>query len=88
MKPFLALAAMLCLCSCQTKLFYPNGQLAMSTGANATHMTMKGGGMEWRADDLNHSVPTRAAGAVLGNAATGLSGIITAQAAAGLLGGR
>lgn len=87
MKPLLSLFA-LCLCGCSTTVYGPNGQPQFRTFANATNLTFTGPGTYLHADDLNHSVPTRAAGAVLGNAATGISGIITAQAAAGLLGGR
>lgn len=83
--PPLALALCLLLTGCSTVVYSPTGHPQFRTFANAKNLTFRGPGTYLHADDLNHSVPTRAAGAVVGNAATGLGGLITAQAASGVV---
>jgi hypothetical protein len=80
-----ALLLCLLLTGCQTVVYGPDGKRQFATGANAKNLTFTGPGTYLHADDLNHSTPTRAAGAVIGNAATGIGGIITSYGATNLL---
>jgi hypothetical protein len=70
--------AVLLLTGCSTTVYGPAGQPQFRTYANAKNLTFTGPGTSLHADDLNHSTPTRAAGSLVGTAASGVTGIITA----------
>lgn len=78
----LALLALL-FTGCATSSFYSHGRKFADIRADLTDVSIHyaaDGSIDFRATRMNHSVPTRAAGSVLGTAGTALSGAITAGA--------
>lgn len=76
----LKLLPLLLLCSCSTTIS-ENGKPVLRTYANMTGVEFRTpAGTYLRADRIDHSTPTRAAGSVVGTAATGVTGIITGAA--------
>lgn len=79
------LAALAILCSgCASTVVYRDGQPILKTQANAALVVFRQGDTELRIERLDHAVATRAGGATVGTAATGVTGIITAAAVRGL----
>lgn len=62
----LSILACLALSACSTIVYGPDGHPQFRTYANATDLTFNGPGTSFHADTLNHSVPTRAAGKIIG----------------------
>lgn len=77
MKPLLFA---LLLCGCTSTTVFKDGQPVLRTQANARLLTFRHGDIELRIEGLDHAVATRAGGSVVGTAASGAAGIITAAA--------
>lgn len=80
MKPLLLILLSLAMCSCSTTVS-EGGKPVLKTYANMTGVEFRTpAGTYLKADRIDHSTPTRAAGSVVGTAATGISGILTSGA--------
>jgi len=71
MLPLLLLFA-----SCSTSITTPN--FRFTTYSNAAHIEVTGPGISLEATGLNNSVPTRAAGSVVGTLGTAVTGALAA----------
>lgn len=73
---FLFLSICLILPSCATHLYSPtSGKKLASFYSNMTNVKYKGGGVEFSADKIDNSGPTRAAGSVIGTALAGTTSL-------------
>lgn len=68
----------------QTQVFR-NGKCVFKTQANASLVVFHQADTDLRIEGMNHSIPTRAGGSVVGTAATGAASIATAVLTRGLV---
>lgn len=81
----LALIIAAALPSCAQTTVYRNGQPILKTQANAKLLVFQQGNTYLRIEGLNHSIATRAGGAVIGTGLSGVAGIATVVATKGLV---
>lgn len=76
---FLLLPVLLLGACTSTRVYSPDGRLAIETGADASKMRYRGPGWSFGVDDLNHSAPTLARGKAVSDRLTAAGAAVAAS---------